>query len=202
MLITFEGGEGCGKSTHARELADFLKSRGIEVVLTREPGGTKRGEVLRQVLLDQKEKMATYTELFLFSAARAELVEQVIVPALNGGKWVIADRYVDSTTAYQMGGRNLPEDVVRFFNMISSRGVMPELTFLLDVGIEEGLRRVREGRKELTKFEREDLEFHQRVRGKFLALAAADPKRVKVIDSSLEIEKVNGQIIKFVEEYL
>ncbi|MCX5751593.1 MAG: dTMP kinase [Candidatus Saganbacteria bacterium] len=189
MFITLEGGEGCGKSTQAKALAEHLLSLGKKVVLTREPGGTSRGEMLRQILLAKGEPMATYTELFLFSAARAEHVEQVILPALKSGAWVISDRYVDSTTAYQIGGRGLPEDVVHFINMVSS---------LLDCPVEEGLKRIRATRTEWTKFEDEKIDFHNKVRSKFLEIAKGEPHRIKIIDSSLPIREVEFQIRRIV----
>jgi dTMP kinase len=194
MFITFEGGEGSGKSTHAQALAKHLEGLGKKVVLTREPGGTSRGELFREILLAKGAPMATYTELFLFSAARAEHVEQVILPALQAGKWVISDRYVDSTTAYQVGGRKLPEDVVRFINMVSSCGVVPDLTFLLDLPVEEGLGRVKATRHETTKFEDEKYDFHKRVKEKFMEIAHFNPDRVKIIDASLTIQQVQEQI--------
>ena len=202
MFITFEGGEGCGKSTQAKLLAEYLKEKGLEVIHTREPGGTKRGEILREVLLDKSDNMATFTELFLFSAARSEHVEKVILPALKAGKWVISDRYIDSTTAYQIAGRGLPEDVVRFVNMVSSEGVVPDLTLLLDLDVTEGLRRVKENRDEITKFEAEDLKFHQKVREKFLEVGRNDPQRIKIINAALDIDKIAKEIENVVKGFL
>jgi len=196
MFITFEGGEGCGKSTHAKLLKEYLESRGRQVVLTKEPGGTSFGQTLRRILLKGEFPLEVQTEIFLFAADRIEHVEKVIRPALSEGKVVISDRFLDSTLAYQLGGRGLPEDLVRYLNWISCRGLIPDLTFLLDVKVEEGLRRAK-GRGEADRFEAEILAFHEGVREKYLEIARDNPERVKVIETFKNVEEVQEEIRKY-----
>ncbi len=193
MFISFEGGEGCGKSTHARMLKEYLESSGKEVVLTREPGGTQFGSTIRKMLLDNDLSIEMTTEMFLFCADRVEHVEKVIRPALSEGKIVISDRYIDSTIAYQLGGRALPEDLVRYLNWISSKGLVPDLTFLLDIPVEEGLKRTAE-RGKTNRFENEILAFHERVREKYLEIAGNNRQRIKVIDTFKGIEETQKEI--------
>jgi len=128
LFITFEGGEGCGKSTHSKMLEKYLKGKGYNVLLTREPGGTKLGKNIRDILLSEKTILADGTELMLFAADRLEHVDKVIKPELQNGKIVICDRFTDSTTAYQIGGRGVAEDMVRYINCISSEGLIPDRT--------------------------------------------------------------------------
>ena len=196
MFITFEGPEGCGKSTHSKLLKVYLESLGKQVVLTYEPGGTKLGEELRNILLHTPEKLDQLAELALFAADRAEHVAKVIQPALASGKIVICDRYVDSTVAYQIGGRGLPEDLVRYFNMVSSRGLLPQITFLLKVDPQIGLQRAGQ-EKVADRFENEKIHFHAAVLNKYLEIAKNDVKRVKIIESDARsIEAVQENIQK------
>jgi dTMP kinase len=180
MFITFEGPEGCGKSTHSTRLKSYLEGKGERVLLTREPGGTQVGKHIRDLLLDPASILDDTTEIYLFAADRSEHVSKIILPALKEGKTVISDRYVDSTIAYQIGGRKLPEDLVRYLNMISSKGTMPDLTILLDVSPEIGLKRATQNRQ-ADRFEQEIVDFHRRVREKYLAIAQANPDRIKII---------------------
>ena len=189
MFITFEGGEGCGKSTHIRLLASYLKSQGKKVLLTLEPGGTELGRSLRQILL-KKKGVSAKAELLLFAADRIEHVEKVVKPALKKGYIVVCDRYFDSTFAYQIGGRGLPPDLVKLLNKISTTGLIPDLTFLLDLSAEQGLGRA----LVQTKFEKEALVFHKRIRKQFLKLATANKKRIKVINSTKSISDVQKEI--------
>ena len=182
MFITFEGPEGCGKSTQARELKVFLESRGKEVVLTHEPGGTALGTQIRDLLLHSKGAVDAISELCLFAADRAEHMRQLIMPSLSSGKIVISDRFVDSTLAYQIGGRGLPEDLVRYLNMISSKGIMPDITFLLDVSPEIGLKRATRVQG-ADRFEQEKIVFHAKVRQKYLEIAQDNPKRVIILNT-------------------
>jgi len=193
MFITFEGGEGCGKSTHAKLLKEYFESQGKQVVLTKEPGATLVGETIRKTLLDNDLSLEPHSEILLFAADRVEHVEKLIKPSLAQGKIVISDRYIDSTIAYQLGGRKLPEDFVRYVNWISCRGVLPDITFLLKVKIEEGLKRV-EVRGDANRFEKEIMAFHERVQSKYLEIAASDPQRIKVIDTAKEIDIVQKEI--------
>jgi dTMP kinase len=193
MLITFEGGEGCGKSTHAQLLKEYLELSGKQVVLTKEPGGTIFGVTLRKILLEGDFSLESQSEIFLFAADRMEHVEKVIRPALAEGKIVISDRFIDSTIAYQLGGRGLPEDLVRYINWISCRGLIPDITFLLDVKVEEGLKRAL-GRGAADRFEKEILAFHERVRDKYLEIAQNEPERVKVIETFKDVSEVQKEI--------
>lgn len=196
MFITFEGSEGCGKSTHSKLLKAYLESLGKQVVLTCEPGGTKLGEELRNILLHTPEKLDQLAELALFAADRAEHVAKVIQPALAYGKIVICDRYIDSTVAYQIGGRGLPEDLVRYFNMVSSRGLLPQITFLLKVDPQIGLQRAGQ-EKVADRFEKEKINFHAAVLNKYLEIAKNDTKRIKIIESDdRSIEAVQENIRK------
>lgn len=200
MFITFEGGEGCGKSTHVKLLEEFVKSKGKEVAVTHEPGNTQLGKSIRKVLLDKESEVEPLSEIFLFAADRLEHVEQVIKPALNSGKIVICDRFTDSTLAYQLGGRGLPEDLVRYVNWISCRGLVPDLTFLLDIDVKEGLKRAAQKGKD--RFESEILAFHERVREKYLEIAKDDPKRFKVIETYKDQNEVQKEIRRIVSEKL
>lgn len=190
LFVTFEGVEGCGKSTQITLLGQYLRECGHQVVLTREPGGTPVAEAIRGVLLTcGDESPSPMTELLLYAAARAQHVSAKISPALESGAVVLCDRFCDSTTAYQGGGRRLPEDVICRLNEYASLGIKPDLTLLLDLPVEEGLRRSSR-RGVLDRIEGESLEFHQRVRGAFLALAAGEPGRITIIDASGPVDAV------------
>lgn len=193
MFITFEGGEGCGKSTHVKLLKEYLESLGKSVVVTKEPGGTKLGNIIRKAVLDNELSIEVLTEIFLFCADRVEHVEKVIRPALADSKIVISDRFIESTIAYQLGGRALPEDLVRYVNWIAAKGLVPDITFLLDIPVEEGLKRAA-GRGELNRFEKEILNFHERVREKYLEIASNNPNRIKLIGTFKEIDEVQKEI--------
>ena len=198
-FITFEGGEGCGKSTQVRRLAAALESAGIEVVLTREPGGTRLAELVRGLLKDEREDPpCDRSELLLFLAARAQLVKNVIRPALAAGKWVVSDRFSDSTFAYQGYGRGLPLDVIRLANDFACDGLKPDLTLLLDVDAATAARRMR-GREAATATTADRIEqagdaFHARLAQGFQELAAAEPERIKRIDASGTPDDVEGRI--------
>ena len=176
MFVAFEGPEGSGKSTQVQLLAAALSEAGYDVVRTREPGGTPIGERVRALVLDPIcEEMLPSTEALLYAAARAQLVGEVIAPALRGGAIVISDRYVDSTLAYQIGGRGLPESNVRALQAIATAGILPDLRVLLDVPVAVGLaRRYREG-TEVNRLDEADVAFHDRVATYYRGLAAADP---------------------------
>ena len=199
-FITFEGGEGCGKSTQVVRLAAALESRGIKVLLTREPGGTRLSELIRTLLKDEAEDPPVdRAELLLFLAARAQLVRNVIAPALEAGTWVISDRFSDSTVAYQGYGRGLPVDFVRQANDFACEGLRPDLTFLLDLDPETAERRMR-GREAATntsadRIERAGSGFHARLRKGFLELAAADAPRFSVVDASKSPDEVAGVVL-------
>lgn len=201
MFITFEGGEGCGKSTHSKLLKKYLEGKGYKVTLTQEPGATEIGRKLRQMLLKGKQLISRHAELFLFAADRAEHVARVIKPALKNGKVVISDRFIDSTTAYQIGGRRLHKGLVEYVNLVSSGGLFPDITFYLDIPPRIGITR---GTKHTgkDKFESEDGGFHERVRNVYLKIAEREPKRIRVISSQKPIDKVQQEIREIIDEKL
>lgn len=184
FFVTFEGVEGCGKSTQLDRLLGELTSRRITAVAVREPGGTQLGREVRSILLDPSNaQMVPEAELLLYAASRAQLVRQVIQPALAHGHVVLSDRFADSTVAYQCHGRGLDRAAADSVNAIATGGLVPDVTFLLDVPAEVGLSRVR---GELDRIERESMDFHERVRDGFLAIARAEPERVVVLDGTAE----------------
>jgi dTMP kinase len=190
-LIAFEGVEGAGKSTQLDRLRAELDRGGLEVVVTREPGGTPAGERVRAVLLDPAAELHPRTEALLFAAARAELVERVIRPALERGAVVLCDRYLDSSLAYQGGGRGLGRGPVEEVNRFATGGLLPDLVVLLELDPAEGLGR-RGGQRD--RIERQDLDFHRRVRDAFRALAAADPGRFAVVDATGSVDQVADRV--------
>ena len=188
-FITFEGGEGTGKSTQIERLAGRLRERGREVVVTREPGGTPLAEGVRALLLDPAHELDGLTEIFLLEAARHDHVERVIRPALEAGAVVISDRYLDSTLAYQGHGGQLGVEELRPVGRFATGGLRPDLTILFDVPVEVGL--ARKSDAETTRFEAHfDLAFHERVRAGYLARAAAEPDRWVVVDATAPEEDV------------
>lgn len=201
LLISIEGGEGAGKSTVIATLSDLLSADGREVVLTREPGGTPEGEAMRGVLLDPANHVVPEAELLLMFAARAQLVRQLIRPALARGAAVVADRFTDASYAYQGGGRGL--DMGRIAELERwAAGIKPDLTFLLDVGVAEGLARARSRGGEPDRIEREREDFFERVRGVYLARAAAEPARFRVIDASQPAEAVQAAVRAALADWL
>ncbi|HEY8284981.1 MAG TPA: dTMP kinase [Chloroflexota bacterium] len=193
MFITFEGPEGGGKSESAGWLGAWLAERGHAVTMTREPGGTALGERVRALVL-AAEAPSPLASLFLFSASRTELVQGVIRPALEAGRIVICDRHTDSTLAYQGFGDGLPLDAVRAVNGLATGGITPDLTFLLDVPAEVGLRRRAEDGA-WNGMDARQLDFHHRVRDGFLWLARAEPRRWRVIDASMTRDHVRDALI-------
>lgn len=202
VFITLEGVEGCGKTTQIEALERFLALRGHEVVRTREPGGTPISEAIRAIVLDPRHaSMSPTAELLLYEAARAQHVAELIRPALVAGKMVVCDRFADSTTAYQGAGRGiLPADVQPLHTLATS-GLMPDLTLVLDLPAEEGLRRAARARGK-DRMEREPLDFHRRVREAFLDLARREPGRIKVVDGTRSRDSVEHDIRHHVEDLL
>lgn len=195
MFITFEGPDGSGKTTQSKLLVDALIAQGKSVLWTREPGGSAVGKKIRTMLLDDTSvQLDPLTELFLFAADRAEHVRTVIRPALSAGKIVICDRYIDSTTAYQAGGRGFDLDVVLTLNKLSTEGLIPDKTFIIDVPSEIGLGRVQKQRGSADKFESEALSFHQKVRAMYLKIAALEQKRCVILDGTKAIASIFQQI--------
>ncbi|MBP5790789.1 MAG: dTMP kinase [Kiritimatiellae bacterium] len=198
-FITFEGGEGCGKSTQTRLLADFLSASGREVLLVREPGGTGLGESIRSILKAKGgDEPCDRAELFLFLAARAQLVEKVLKPALEEGKWIVCDRFFDSTVAYQGYGRGMDIAQILAANSFACAGLRPDVTFLLDLDLDAARNRMR-GREAATNTEADRIElagdgFHSRLRQGFLDLASKEPERIKVIDASRSVDEIADEI--------
>lgn len=200
-FITFEGGEGCGKSTQVKRLAAALAEAGVGAVVTREPGGTRLAELIRSLLREElRDPPCDKAELLLFLAARAQLVKNVVEPALAAGKWVVSDRFSDSTFAYQGYGRGLPLDTLRIINDFATDGLKPDLTFLLDVTPETANARLR-GREAATATAADRIEsagaaFHTRLRAGFLEMADAEPTRIVKIDANGTPDDVWGRIWK------
>ncbi len=202
FFITLEGPEGSGKTIQARTLADHLRAQGHEVLLTREPGGTSIGDQIRRVLFElDNTSMRPRTEFLLFSASRAQHVDEMIRPHLEAGGVVVCDRYYDSSLAYQGYGHGLNLHHLRAITEFATSGLKPDLTLLLDVSAEDGIRRREEGGS-WNRLDEYSLEFHRRVRQGYLELAAAEPERWVVIDAAASIEVVQGRIQDVVEARL
>ena len=192
MFITFEGPDGSGKTTQSKLLYKEFLGGGKNVIWTREPGGTDFGVNLRKILLeDSRLKLAPEAELFLFAADRAQHITEIIRPALQEGKIVICDRYIDSTTAYQAGGRGFSVELIERLNRDSTGGLLPDKTFLIDVPVEVGLQRAT--RQKADKFEQESSDFHQKVRATYLELARGNP-RFHIIDGTKTKEEIFEEI--------
>lgn len=191
MFITFEGPEGSGKSTQVRLLAGYLRGQGVDVVVTREPGGTAIGDQIREVLHDTANTaMSSTAEVLLYSASRAQLIAEVIRPALAQGKIILCDRYADSTMAYQGYGRGLDREMLIALTEIATGGLEPELTILLDLDVDRGLARRRDQGDEMNRLDLEVTTFHERVRAGYLAMAGNDPRRWVVIPADRPVEHV------------
>ncbi|MFH2054535.1 MAG: dTMP kinase [bacterium] len=200
LLITFEGIDGSGKTTQAFKLRDTLKRRGYAVEFLREPGGTKISEKIRRILLDRKnEAICDRTELLLYLAARAEVVDKVVAPAIKTGKIVIADRFFDSTYAYQIYGRGLPDNVVRQANRFAATGVIPDLTFLVDLSVKEAQERLQ---RDKDRLEAAGLSFQRRVRRGFLQLAQSEPRRIKMLDGRDKVEDIFAEVLSHTEKLI
>lgn len=193
-LITLEGGEGAGKSTQIGHLLRRLREAGVDAIATREPGGSEGAEILRKVLLSGVVKpLGPTAEAILFAAARIDHIDKTIEPALAAGAWVVSDRFSDSTRAYQGGAGDLDPRLLRALERVTLGGLRPDLTLILDLPPEEGLLRAARRRapgENLDRFERENLQFHERLRAAFLAIAAQEPERCVVIDASASETKV------------
>lgn len=203
-FITLEGSEGAGKSTAINFVKDLLVSAGYEVLTTREPGGTELADKIRQLLLypGTDEKMAPMTELLLMFAARAQHINQCIEPALQAGKWVLSDRYVDASYAYQGGGRSLSVNAIQQLDHLVVDSLYPDITLLLDVPSEVGALRADGRSGEKDRIENEKIEFFMRVRDVYLQRAKQDPKRIKMIDASQPIAAVQAQIRAVLEPFI
>jgi len=200
-FITFEGVEGSGKTTQIRLAGEFLREKGLPVIVTQEPGGTPLGERIREILLNHGGfDISGEAEVFLFAAARAQHTDRLIRPALEKGQVILCDRFSDATIAYQAYGRGLPLEAVREVCRLASRGLSPRLTLLFDLPVEKGLERAFRriaGREEASRedrFELEHLDFHRRIREGYLAIARQEPDRVKIIDASRDIETTRREV--------
>ena len=210
-FLTFEGLDGCGKTTQLEKLASVLRSEGIDVITTREPGGTEIGERIRTVLLDSRTAgLDPMAEMALMFASRAQQIAQVVLPALEARKWVLCDRYTDSTEAYQGGGRQLGSDAVLQLHKVLCRGLWPDLTILMDSEVDYSVKRARRRNKaaadgaqyDENRFEQESYAFYTRVHDAYLAIAKREPQRVAVVDARQPMEVVHPQIVAIVRERL
>lgn len=202
-FISLEGIEGAGKSTQMVFIADYLQSKNIDVVLTREPGGTELGEQVRDLLLTPRdEKMVDDAELLLMFAARVQHLQQKILPALNNGQWVISDRFVDATFAYQGGGRGIDADRIQSLADWSLQGVSTDLTFLFDLPVAVGQERVTSRGNAKDRFELEKHSFFDKVRDAYLQAASAQPARIKVIDAAQPVNHIQDQLRAHIDQLL
>jgi len=198
-FITFEGSEGCGKSTQSKLLYGYLKRKGKRVIYLREPGGTRIGEKIRKILLDPKNHITPICETSLYMAARAQLVDEIIKPALLKGKIVICDRFLDSTLAYQGYGLGISVDFIKSVGKFVTCGIKPDLTILLDLPVKKGLKH-RELQKD--RIEKRSLKYHQRVRKGYLKLASLEPERIKIVKVDKDKTVTQQKIRKIIEKHV
>ena len=191
LFITFEGADGCGKTTQLNLLAEFLKKQGVETVITREPGGKGLGEKIREILLNYDGEVSSKAEAFLFLADRAQNIDVVVRPAIKEGKIVLCDRHTDSTVAYQGYGRGVDLEQISMLNKLATSELVPDLTFVFDIDVETSMSRVG---KNKDRMESAGVEFHEKVRRGYLQLAKGEPERVKVINSVDSIENIFEQV--------
>ena len=202
MLITFEGIEGCGKSTQVDLLFDYLVSKGLKVIKTREPGGTAYGEALRDVALRKNFEVSPLSELLTIMAVRAQHVEEIILPALQGRTIVLCDRFVDASYAYQGYGRGIDLGIIETLNRLVTKGVRPILTVLIDCPAGLGLKRKAKNDRSLDRFEKESLPFHRKIRNAYLKLAEEEKKRFFIVDGKAKVGEVHKIIKEKVEPIL
>lgn len=199
LFITFEGIDGCGKTSQVRALADRLRGRALDPVETREPGGTVAGNAIREILFrEMSPPLAPEAELHLFAAARAQHVRELILPALEAGRIVLCDRYTDATVAYQGHGRRLDLELIREINRLATGGLAPDLTIILDLPVGDALARIsdRDGCAEdaANRFDLESVQFHERVRAAYLSMAAEEPARFRVVEGAGSREEVSSRV--------
>ncbi len=197
LFITFEGIDGCGKSTQLNLLAEHLKSKGFEVIITREPGAKGLGEKLREILLNYDGDVSSNCEAFLFLADRAQHIDNLVKPAVKAGKIILCDRHTDSTVAYQGYGRGVDLKQIKMLNELATNGLKPDLTFIFDVDVKTGLGRIS---KSKDRMESAGIEFFEKTRRGYLEIAEQEPERVKVINSNDSIENIFEQVKKIVDE--
>jgi dTMP kinase len=199
-FITFEGSEGCGKSTQSRLLYEYLKAKGKRVIYLREPGATRISEKIRDILLDARnDGIVPEAEMLLYMAARAQIVGEIILPALKSGKIVICDRFLDSTLAYQGYGLGMSIDLIKEVGAFTTRGIIPDLTLFLDLAVKHGLKY---RQANLDRIEQRSVAYHLRVRRGYLKLAQQEPKRIKVVKVEKDKYKTQAAIRKLVEKYV
>lgn len=199
IFITFEGIEGCGKSTQAKLLAEYLQKRGIEVLSTREPGGPKISEEIREILLSNaNDEMIPRTEVLLYMASRSQHTGEWIIPALKSGKIVISDRYFDSTIAYQGAARKIERKIIDTLTTFATFGLKPDITFLVDLPVEVGLSRIEQNNAD--RLERESLDFHRKVRAGFLKIAEQEKDRYIILNGADTVNEIHREIIKKIDE--
>src|SRR5437868_10604314 len=203
-FITFEGIDGCGKSTQLRILASELRVRRVEVVTTREPGGTSLGKKLRAALLDVDEQVDPLAELFVFAADRAQHVRQHLLPALAANKVVLSDRYADATVAYQGAGRGFDRALIQELVQLATGGLKPDLTLLFDLSVPESAVRTRKRvqNKRTDRLDKEDAEFHTRVRNAYLEIAKREPERFRVIDARGSVNETHQVVLNIIMPFL
>lgn len=192
LFITFEGCDGCGKTTQLELLAKYLQGKGYDVIVTREPGAKGLGEKLREILLNYDGEVSSNCESFLFLADRAQHIDTIVKPAIDAGKIVLCDRHIDSTAAYQGYGRGLDLEQINYLNNIATSGLKPDLTLLFDVDIETSMARVGNNK---DRMENAGIEFQEKVRHGYLELAKKEPKRIKVFDSGKTIEQLHQEVL-------
>ena len=205
IFITFEGIDGSGKSTQLRMLANFLKQRGCDIVLTREPGGTPVGNRLRAALLDAQEEVDPLTELLVFAADRAQHVRRVLRPALESGQIVFSDRYADATMAYQGAGRGFAPELIAEIIELATEGLKPDLTLLFDLSVDDSITRTRRrvnAQHQGDRLDGETAEFHARVRDAYLRIARAEPERVKIVETNQPVELTHERVKEIVVPFL
>ena len=203
-FITFEGIDGCGKSTQLRMLASELRLRGSEVVSTHEPGGTPLGQRLRAALLDTEEHVDPLAELLLFAADRAQHVRAMLRPALESGRTVLSDRYADATVAYQGAGRGFPPALIAQVVELATGGLQPDLTLLFDLPVEQSRQRASHRARTATadRLDTEDAAFHTRVREAYLKIAADEPERVRIVDATGSVQETYTRMLEIVSPFL
>ena len=202
LFITFEGGEGAGKTTNIQFIADKIEAAGHKVLLTREPGGTELSEAIRELLISKEyPEMHIDTELLLMFAARSEHLNKIILPAIKAGNWVLCDRFTDATFAYQGGGRGISESTISTLETLVQGSLKPDYTFLFDLNAEIGLARAK-NRGETDRFEQQHIDFFNRVRAKYLAMAELDNKRFRIVNAEHDLATVQKQISQLMTEIL
>lgn len=201
-FITLEGGDGAGKSTHAARLEAWLTEQGIDVVRTREPGGTELGQQIRRIVLHHGGHIEPRAEALLYAADRAQHIAELVRPALDAGTWVVQDRYLDSSIAYQGAGRGLDGEQIRRLSLWASDSLLPDATILLDLDVAAARRRLAAGQEALDRLEAEAGDFHEQVRVRFLELAKAEPDRFVIVDASRPEEEVADRIRQHLQTLL